>query len=367
MRDGKPEVEQKVAGISDISEKAALLDLANDAIFVKSVNGTISYWNQGAERLYGWTKTEALGRSTHELLRTEFPIPLTEIEARDFWEGELRHTRRDGVQILVASRWTTLRADDGKPLAWLEINTDITSRRRAEDATRQLSGRLLTLQDDERRRIARALHDSLGQFLTALKMNLSLLSTADETNAKLAAECSQIVDQCLTETRTISHLLHPPLLDEAGFAPAARWYVDGFAQRSKIKANLNLPPELPRLHRDVEVALFRALQEALTNVHRHSGSSAVDICIDLDKERVRLEIMDNGRGIPEERLNLITDDARAGVGIAGMRERARELGGSLDIKSDATGTRVLVTIPLHQRTSVDSAQGDERSRGISVA
>src|ERR1700756_3450564 len=126
MRNGKAEVEHKVAGISDISEKAALLDLANDAIFVKSVNGTISYWNQGAERLYGWTRTEALGRSTHELLRTEFPIPLTEIEAKDFWEGELRQTRRDGVQILVASRWTTLRDSEGKPLAWLEINTDIT-------------------------------------------------------------------------------------------------------------------------------------------------------------------------------------------------------------------------------------------------
>jgi signal transduction histidine kinase len=238
-----------------------------------------------------------------------------------------------------------LRDKDGKPVAWLEINTDITSRRRAEDAARKLSGRILTLQDDERRRIARELHDSLGQLLTALRMNLSLFSSADETSAKRAAECSQIVDQCLTETRTISYLLHPPLLDEGGLTPAAQWYVDGFAERSKIKVNLNLSPELPRLHREVEVALFRALQEALTNVHRHSGSSAVDICLDFDKEQVRLEIKDHGRGIREERLDQLTD-GRAGVGIAGMRERARELGGRLEIQSDETGTRVIVTIPV---------------------
>jgi signal transduction histidine kinase len=177
-------------------------------------------------------------------------------------------------------------------------------------------------------------------------MNLSLFSSADETSAKRAAECSQIVDQCLTETRTISYLLHPPLLDEGGLIPAARWYVDGFAERSKIKVNLNLSPELPRLHREVEVALFRTLQEALTNVHQHSGGSAVDICLDFDKEQVRLEIKDNGRGIGEERLNRLTDDGLAGVGIAGMRERARELGGRLEIQSDETGTRVIVTIPV---------------------
>jgi PAS domain S-box-containing protein len=360
VKDRTAELEHKV---SEIAEKAALLDLANDAIFVKAATGTITYWNQGAERLYGWTKGEALGRSPHELLRTEFPIPLTEIEAKDYWEGELRHTKRDGVQIVVASRWTTMRDKEGKPAAWLEINTDVTARKRAEEAARSLSGRLLTLQDDERRRIATGLHDSLGQFLTALKINLHLLSTAEETRAKVVSECYEIVDQCLTETRTISHLLHPPLLDEAGFGSAAQWYVDGFADRSGIKVKLDLPPKLGRLHRDVETALFRAVQEALTNVHRHSGSSAVDIRIDLDEEQVRLEIKDYGRGIPKERLNRLTDDARAGIGIAGMRERARELRGALEIKSDETGTRVIVAIPLLKRTSHDSG---EPSQSIST-
>jgi len=142
-----------------------------------------------------------------------------------------------------ASRWTTLRDNDGKAIGWLEINTDITSRRRAEDAARRLSGRILTLQDDERRRIARGLHDSLGQFLTALKLNLGLLSAADG-NARLVAESSEIVDQCLAETRTVSHLLHPPLLDEAGIGSAVRWYVDGFGQRSGIKVTLDLSRSL---------------------------------------------------------------------------------------------------------------------------
>jgi PAS domain S-box-containing protein len=124
VKERTAELEQNVA---ETREKASLLDLANDAIFVKSVNGAISYWNQGAERLYGWSKEEAISRSSHELLRTEFPIPLAEIETRDYWEGELRHTRRNGVQIVVASRWTTVRDKDGEPVAWLEINTDITS------------------------------------------------------------------------------------------------------------------------------------------------------------------------------------------------------------------------------------------------
>jgi len=365
VRERTAELEQNVA---ETREKAALLDLANDAIFVKSLHGAISYWNQGAERLYGWRKEEAIGRSSHELLRTEFPIPLAEIETRDSWEGELRHTRRDGVQIVVASRWTTVRDKDGKPLAWLEINTDITSRKRAEEAARSLSGRILTLQDEERRKMARGLHDSLGQYLASLKMNLDLLLTADGNMEKLASECSEIVEMCLTETRTISHLLHPPLLDEAGFGSAARWYADGFAQRSGIKVNINLSAKLDRLHEDVEIALFRALQEGLTNVHRHSGASAVDICVRVDTEKVHLEISDNGRGIPKKQSAQLTDgNGATSVGIAGMRERVRELRGSFEIKSDRTGTRVILAIPLLQRGSADSARDEKSTQTVAAS
>jgi len=358
------ELEQNTA---QLAYQAKLLDLANDAIFIRNAADKISYWNEGAERLYGWASGEVLGRSVHEILHTEFPVPLSEIIHADRWEGELRHTTKDGSQITVASRWTTLRDQSGRPLGWLEINTDITARKRAEESARSLSGRILTLQDDERRRIARGLHDSLGQYLTALKITLDRLSASDNGNAALALKGAGIVDKCLTETRTISYLLHPPMLDEAGLGSATRWYVDGFSRRSGIKVNLNLPPTLGRMHRDVEVALFRAVQEGLTNVHRHSGCSVVDVSLSMNTQQLRLQIRDDGRGIPPKRLrSLIEGAAEAGVGLAGMRERIRELGGSLEIRSDRAGTTVVISIPV-ERTSIDSQQDSETSRGTSVA
>ncbi len=337
---------------SQVMGQAQLIDLANDAIFVRSPDDTISFWNQGAERLYGWTKQEAMGRLTPELLHTVFPVPFSEIAESDRWEGELIQSKRDGSQIVVASRWTTLRDDRGRFVGWLEINTDITARKRAEEAARRLSGRILSLQDDERRRIARELHDSLGQYLVSIKVNLDLLSnTALEPKQNLMlSECLGNVGECLTETRTISHLLHPPLLDEAGFASAARWYADGFAQRSAFQVDLDLPPEMKRLDREVETALFRVLQEALTNVHRHSAGSLVRIVLEeTDAAHVRLRITDNGRGIPIDRLrSLQRDDSMAGVGLAGMRQRMRELGGSLKIVPAFPGTTIEATIPLSQ-------------------
>jgi PAS domain S-box-containing protein len=309
VKERTQELEQSTA---QLAYQATLLDLANDAILVRSAHSGITYWNEGAERLYGWTKEEALGNSTQELLHTEFQTDISEILRLDRWEGELRQRRRDGLEITVASHWTTLRDHDGKPVGWLEINTDVSARKQAEEAARSLSGRILTLQDDERRRIARGLHDSLGQLLAALKMNLDLLSTEHGNRAKLILESSKIVDQCVGETRTISHLLHPPLLDEAGIGSAVRWYVDGFAQRSSIKVKLELSPKLNRLHRDAEIALFRAVQEALTNVHRHSGASAVNIRFSLEAKQVRLEIEDNGRGIPKKRLNRLSFTAMRG-------------------------------------------------------
>ena len=344
VKERTQELEQNTA---QLAYQARLLDLANDAIFIRNAADKISYWNEGAERLYGWASEEVLNRSVHEILRTEFPVPLLEILETDRWEGELRHTTKYGSQITVSSRWTTLRDRNGKSEGWLEINTDITARKRAEESARRLSGRILSLQDDERRRIARGLHDSLGQYLAALKMNLDVFRTSKDDKAKLASDCAEIVDKCLNETRTISHLLHPPLLDEAGFDSAARWYVDGFSQRSGIKVNLNLPQKLSRMHRDVEVALFRAVQECLTNVHRHSGSSVVDVRLSLSAKQIRLEIKDDGRGIPQERLRSLNQGAAdAGVGLAGMRERIRELGGSLEIRSERAGVTVIVRIPI---------------------
>ena len=376
MQDMQNEIEKRSAEVhqrtAQTVEQAEWLDLANDAIFVRGSNDRISYWNQGAERLYGWTKKEALGRPTHELLRTQFPVPLSEIQKADRWQGQLLHVKRDGSEITVASRWTTLRDSDGKFAGWLEINTDITDRKRAEDAARRLSGRILSLQDDERRRIARDLHDSLGQYLVSLKVNLDLLSPMirDARENALVSECLRAVEECLSETRTISHLLHPPLLDEAGFASAARWYCEGFAERSGFQVDLDIPPDLGRLDRDVEITLFRILQEALTNVHRHSDGSMVRIILQEDAEEVQLQISDDGKGIPEERLHrLREDDSVTGVGLAGMRERVRELGGSFAIGSGSSGTTITVTIPILQSAeqSRDPKEDADSIRGTSAA
>ncbi len=237
---------------------------------------------------------------------------------------------------------------------------------RAKEAARALSARILTLQDEERRRIARGLHDSLGQYLTALKINLELLAASRGNKEALAAESSNIVEQCITETRTISYLLHPPLLDETGFGSAAHWYMDGFARRSGIKVNFAVP-ELPRLHRDIELALFRALQEALTNVHRHSACSIVDVAVFLDAMQIRLTVKDNGKGIPPERLEgLLQSGGEAGVGLAGMRERVRDLGGSLQIQSDGTGTAVAVDIPLREEPTSGYTLEEESSAGVAA-
>jgi PAS domain S-box-containing protein len=349
---------------AEVVEKATLLDLANDAIFIKTKTGgdAISYWNKGAERLYGWTASEALGHNPAELLRTSYPIPLADIERHEVWEGELLHTTRDGRRITVASRWTMLRNESGAPAGWMEINTDITDRKRAENAARSLSGRILSLQDDERRRIARGLHDSLGQYLAALKMQLGLISMSDGDQAALISDASEIVDRCLTETRTVSHLLHPPLLDEAGFGSAARWFVEGFAQRSGVAVDLSLPPDLGRLSSDIEIALFRALQEALTNVHRHSASPKADIRLTLERNQVRLEVQDYGNGMSPDTLRQLHEGAgKTGVGVAGMRERVRELDGYMTIHSDPHGTLLTVVLPLAHSGEL-SEESERRSK-----
>jgi signal transduction histidine kinase len=178
-------------------------------------------------------------------------------------------------------------------------------------------------------------------------MQLGLLATAGTNHNQLIAEASEIVDRCLAETRTVSHLLHPPLLDEAGFGSAARWFVEGFAERSGIVVNLDLPPTLRRLPADIEIALFRALQEALTNVHRHASTPKVDIRLALLPNQIRLEIQDYGQGIPPDVLRHLGDTVgKAGIGLAGMRERVHELDGSLNIQSDSHGTLLTIVLPV---------------------
>jgi signal transduction histidine kinase len=230
--------------------------------------------------------------------------------------------------------------------------------RDSEKSLRSLTGRLLQLQDEERRRFSRELHDSLGQYLAAVKMNLDMFSNSQPGN-RLLSEAIHLLDQSIAETRTISHLLHPPLLDEAGFSSAAKWYLDGFAQRSGIAVKADLPNDLGRLPKPVELGLFRVLQESLTNIHRHSGSSRAEIALKLFPGKVMLEIRDFGHGIPPERLKSFeARGANFGVGLAGMRERLRELGGRLEIRS-GHGTIISVTMPLRESVkAVDATAAD---------
>ena len=220
---------------------------------------------------------------------------------------------------------------------------------RTNQNLRELSARLLQLQDDERRRIARELHDSVGQMLAALGMNLAAVGADIERFIKVGKtvnDSAALVQDLSKEVRTISHLLHPPLLDEAGLASALRWYVDGFAQRSKIKVDLKFPADFGRLPRESETAIFRTVQECLTNIHRHSGSSIATIRIAASDNQVQVEVEDRGKGISPEKQSEMASTGIPGVGIRGMRERLRQLGGSLDIHSDGKGTLIVAQLPV---------------------
>ncbi len=229
------------------------------------------------------------------------------------------------------------------------LNAEILDRQRAETSLRKLTGRLLRTQDEERRHMARELHDHAGQTLVALGMNLATLQSAavgqDPKLTALAAESQQLSDDLSKELRTLSYLLHPPLLDEVGLSSALRWYADGFSERSKIKVDLELPDDFGRLPKELELVIFRVVQESLTNVHRHSGSSSAKISLSRFQGGVRFEISDRGKGISPEKQQEMTT-AKAGVGVRGMEERVRQFDGTLQIVSDGQGTRVVVTLPF---------------------
>lgn len=225
------------------------------------------------------------------------------------------------------------------------------ARSEREQSLRSFSSRLWHIQDEERRKIARELHDSLGQYLTALSINLDLLENPElrsKTGTKvehIIRESRSIVQEAMVETRTLSYLLHPPMLGEGGFATAALNYVGGFSQRSGIQASVHLPSELQRLPQALELTLFRVLQECLTNVHRHSGSRTVEVQLEEDAEYLVMDIEDRGKGIPCEFLKQFKESTDTTVGLAGMRERVKELGGNLTVDSIPGRTAVHVIIP----------------------
>ena len=293
----------------------------------------------------------------------EMSSSFQEMEAR---EEEAFDRRLDVSSLLFIAILSIVTATFAISVGFLYLNyrflrSELLERRRAErlalesqESLRLLSTRLLHVQDEERRKFSREVHDSLGQYLNLVKMSLSTL--ANRYSAAELSESLEYLDRCIAETRTISYLLHPPLLDEMGFAFAAKWYLDGFAQRSGIQVTSEIPDDTVRLPHSVELALFRILQECLTNIHRHSGSARAEVSIERTAHEVTLRIRDFGKGISPQLLERFrASGSHTGVGLAGMRERAREQGGHLDIESSENGTTVTVKMTIENGVSQSPA------------
>jgi len=314
--------------------------------------GHIIYCNPSLVELLGSTGEAVVGRRFDELIAAG-DRPVFQKLLEEFQDGsqecELR-IRRFDERVIPARLSLTALSRDKSVIGVLISN--LTS----EKSYAELASRIQSLQDEERKKIARELHDSVGQLLTALAMNLSRLSNENpgvpSPAADLLADCGVMVDQVSREIRTISHLLHPPLLDVAGLSSAIRWYIDGFAHRSQIEVDLQIDSDLGRLPAEIEICLFRVVQECLTNVYRHSGSNFCSISIRRDSHRLHMEIRDTGHGIPKR----AEGEMPAGVGVRGMQERLRLLGGTLEIRSSEQGTVVMVIVPIPANSEILSCR-----------
>lgn len=368
------------------------LSSIGDAVISTDTESRITFLNPVAEAMTGWKSDEAIGQPLenvfhiiNEQTRKPAPNPVAKVLREGTVVGLANHTAliaRDGNETAIADSAAPIRDGTGKISGVVMVFHEVTEQRRAEAALREshqllsqahdelekrvhertaelknanenlrdLSTRLLKLQDEERRRLARELHDSVGQILAALSMNIGVLRAQshrlDSLGARAVLEMAQMLEQASKEIRTISHLLHPPVLEMAGLATALRWYADGFAERSKIKVDVEIPSDFGRLSDDLELAIFRIVQECLTNIHRHSGSATAAIRIRQEGSRLVVQVVDNGKGIPKEKQGQLTESGRTGVGFGGMRERLRQLGGTLEIQSQENGTVINATFKI---------------------
>jgi PAS domain S-box-containing protein len=344
------------------SQIRLLLDAIPQQIWSGPPDGTLDYCNarwrsfMGLEleelRGAGWQRTlhpddrERVLKAWHESVTNATP-----------YEQEERHRRADGQYRWFLARGVPLRGTDGRIVRWYGTNTDIEDRKHAEEELQRLSGELLQSQDEERRRISRDLHDSTGQDLAALTADLSQLGASIPSSARklraLASRCQELAEKCIREVRTLSYLIFPPMLDETGLADAIRHFGGGFTDRSGIKVGLEVNAHFGRMRGDIELALFRVVQESLTNVHRHSGSLRAKILLHRGSNYVTVEVSDTGQGTSGRNLKTNTGTPfQIGVGISSMTERVKLVGGRLDIISGTSGTTVRATIPI-------VAEGDE--------
>jgi PAS domain S-box-containing protein len=345
------------------------------AIFMLDPEGYVSTWNTGAERIKGYKASEIIGEHFSRFY-PESDIssgkPAWELEvAKQLgrFEDEGWRLRKDGSRFWANVIITAIKDGSGTLLGFSKVTRDITERmlaqralqdsqhklQESERSLRDLSLHLLRTQDEERRRIGREIHDSLGQYLAALKIKLDLMSSTPPTAEQ--AECSDLLTECVKEVRTISYLLYPPMLEETGLKSATLWYLEGFSKRSGIETTFHISDDFPRLTRDAELVLFRVLQEGLTNVQRHSGSATAEITITVSEQNVVLEVKDRGKGLPAEMLENGEKDwmGSLGVGLRGMSERLRQIGGSLNITSNENGTEVRATVPAQTLQSTTAA------------
>jgi PAS domain S-box-containing protein len=362
------------------------------AIFMLDPHGNVSTWNNGAERIKGYKASDIIGKNfsnfyPEEDVRSGKPAMELEVAAREGrFEDEGWRVRKDGSRFWANVIITAVRDEHNHLIGFGKVTRDSTDRMLAQQALdranqelkneiferklteqklaeseqslRMLSLHLLRTQDEERKRIGRDLHDSLGQVLTVMKMNLEALAPLAGERRDQIVKCIKLADDCIREVRTISYLLYPPMLEELGLRSAVPWYLDGFAARSGIRTTFEVSSDFDRLPRETELALFRVLQEGLTNVHRHAESPVAHVRLSCEDGTAALHIRDEGKGMSRANLNGSGKGhlPPTGVGLRGMNERMRQLGGKLEIYSSAEGTIVEAIVP--SRTSADSKAAD---------
>ena len=356
------------------------------AIFLLDTDGKVVTWNQGAERIKGYEAHEIIGQHfshfyPNEARESGWPDRELEIAAKEgrFVDEGFR-VRKDGSMFWAYVVITALRDGSGELRGFAKVTRDLTERRALEERTRQLnkelrarlndlletqrqlelrtlelqklSAELMRVQDQERRRLARALHDDLGQELTAIKIEADSMKPNPAKGGLV--RISEVADSVLGKIRNLSYLLHPPLLDESGLLPALHWYFDGLQRRGQVQIAFDCKPvTFSRLPPDVEVAIFRVVQESLTNVYRHSGSQDARVELTQEPDSVIVRIRDFGRGIPETGFMLETP---MGVGITGMKERVKQLGGELRVTRAEPGTLVHASIPIIEEFTVPAVK-----------